>query len=130
MPSILETLSDDLAGSVDRAAPVVVAIHARRRIPSSGVVWRNGIVVAADHTVQKDEAIDVSLAGGRVVQAQVIGRDPSTDICVLRLEGEHEPAPIDVAPLRVGQLVLAVGRPGTETTATLGLVSAVGPAWR
>jgi S1-C subfamily serine protease len=130
MPSILETLSDDLAASVDRITPAVVAIHARRRIPSSGVIWRNGLVVAADHTVQKDDAIDVSLSGGRVVQGQVVGRDPSTDICVLRLDGEHAPASIDVAPFRVGQVVLSIGRPGSESTATLGLVSAVGPAWR
>lgn len=130
MPSILETLSDDLASSVDRTARFTVAIHARRRIPSTGVIWRDGIVVAADHTIQKDEAIDVALADGRVVQAQVAGRDPSTDICLLRLDGDHAPAPIDVAPLRVGQLMLAIGRPGAQATATLGLVSAVGPAWR
>jgi S1-C subfamily serine protease len=130
MPSILETLSDDLAASVDRSNQSVVAIHARRRIPSTGVIWRNGLVVAADHTVQKDDAIDVKLAGGQVAQAHVTGRDPSTDICLLQLDGDHAPASIDVSPLRVGQLALSIGRPGAEITATLGLVSAVGPAWR
>lgn len=130
MPSILETLSDDLAASVDRSSQTVVAIHARRRIPSTGVIWRNGLVVAADHTVQKDEAIDVRLAGGNVAQAHVIGRDPSTDVCLLQLEGDHASASIDLAPLRVGQLTLAIGRPGDDVTATLGLISAVGPAWR
>ena len=130
MSSILETLSDDLAASVDRASPFVVAIHARRRIPSTGVVWRQDLVVAADHTVQKDEAIDVSLADGRVVQAHVTGRDPSTDICLLQVEGSHAPASIDVAPLRVGQLTVSIGRPGKEATASLGMVSAVGSAWK
>jgi S1-C subfamily serine protease len=130
MPSTLESLSDDLAASVDRATQIVVAIHARRRIPSTGVLWRNGLVVAADHTVQKDDAIDVRLADGGVVQAHVTGRDASTDICLLRIESDRAPASIDVAPLRVGQLALAIGRPGADATATLGLVSAVGPAWR
>lgn len=130
MPSLLESLSDDLAASVDRATQFVVAIHARRRIPSSGVIWRPDVVVAANHTVQKDEAIDVRLADGRTVAANVTGRDPSTDLCLLRLDGEHAPASIDSAPLRVGQLMLSVGRPGAEATASLGVVSAVGPAWR
>jgi S1-C subfamily serine protease len=130
MPSILETLSDDLAASVDRATNVVVAIHARRRIPSTGVLWRSGLVVAADHTVQKDDAIDVRLSDGSVVQARVSGRDASTDICLLRIESDRAPASIDLAPLRVGQLTLSIGRPGADATATLGLVSAVGPAWR
>jgi len=130
MPSLLESLSDDLASSVDRASPFVVAIHARRRIPSTGVIWRDGIVVAANHTIQKDDAIDVALADGRVVQAVVTGRDPSTDICLLTLDGTHAPAPIDLTPLRVGQLTLSIGRPGAEATASLGVVSAVGPAWR
>jgi S1-C subfamily serine protease len=130
MSTILETLSDDLAASVDRSTPFVVAIHARRRIPSTGVIWRQSLVVAADHTIQKDEAIDVRLGDGSVVQAHVTGRDASTDICLLQLDGDHAPASIDLAPLRVGQLTLAIGRPGSEATATLGMVSAVGPAWR
>ena len=130
MPSTLEALSNDLAASVDRSTKIVVAIHARRRIPSSGVIWRSGLLVAADHTIQKDDAIDVSIADGRVVQAQVAGRDPSTDICVLRIDAAHSAAEIDLTPLRVGQLALSIGRPGAEATATLGVVSAVGPAWR
>jgi S1-C subfamily serine protease len=130
MSSVLESLSNDLAASVDRATQVVVAIHARRRIPSTGVIWRGDVVVAADHTIQKEQAIDVGLADGRVVQAHVTGRDASTDICLLALEGEHAPASIDLTPLRVGQLALSIGRPGAAATATLGMVSAVGPAWR
>ena len=130
MSSLLETLSADLASSVASAGQSVVAIHARRRIPSTGVIWRQGVIVAADHTVQKDEGIDVALADGRVVKAHVAGRDPSTDLCLLRIEGDHTPASIDVAPLRVGQLTLSIGRPGADVTASLGMVSAAGPAWR
>jgi serine protease Do len=130
MSTILETLSNDLAASVDRSTRVVVAIHARRRIPSTGVIWRRSLVVAADHTIQKDDAIDVGLADGSVVKGHVTGRDASTDICLLEIEGDQAPASIDLAPLRVGQLTLSIGRPGADATASLGMVSAVGPAWR
>ncbi|MBV9879205.1 MAG: serine protease [Gemmatirosa sp.] len=132
MSTTLESLSNDLAAAVDRAGTSVVAIHARRRIPASGIVWRPGVIVAADHTVHKDDDVRVTLADGSDVRATVAGRDPSTDLCVLRVPDAATPAPATVArtPLRVGQLVLALGRPGTAVTASLGIVSAVGPEWR
>ena len=132
MPSALETLSNDLAAAVEQAGRSVVAIHARRRIPASGVVWRPGVVVATDHTVQKDEDIRITLGDGTETRASVAGRDPSTDLCVLRLaEGTPgAPATLRHAPLRVGQLALALGRPGPAVSASLGIVSAVAPEWR
>jgi S1-C subfamily serine protease len=131
MPTTLETLSTQLSDAVDRVAPSVVAIHARRRIPSSGIVWRDGVVVAAHHTVQRDEDITVTLADGAEAHATVAGRDPGTDLVALRLEGSAGTSAerASEAP-RVGQLVLAVGRPGDEVTASMGVVSAVGPEWR
>jgi S1-C subfamily serine protease len=131
MSSALEALSNDLAGAVERAGRSVVAIHARRRIPSSGVLWRPGLVVAADHTVHKDDDVRVTLPDGTDARATVAGRDPTTDVCVLKLpDGAGEAATVARTPLRVGQLVLALGRPGPSVTASLGIVSAVGPEWR
>ena len=131
MSSTLEALSNDLAGAVERAGRSVVAIHARRRIPSSGVLWRPGLVVAADHTVHKDEDVRVTLPDGTDARATVAGRDPTTDVCVLKLpDSTGESAAVTRTPLRVGQLVLALGRPGPSVTASLGIVSAVGPEWR
>jgi S1-C subfamily serine protease len=135
MPTLLEQLSVDLADATARAARSVVAVHARRRIPASGILWRPGLVVATHHTVHKDEDVAVALPDGTRARGAVVGRDPSTDLCVLRLDegapaGGATPAPIAPDPIRLGQLVLAVGRPGTEATAALGFVSAVGPAWR
>ena len=135
MSTSLEALSNDLATAVERAGASVVAIHARRRIPSSGILWRRGLVVAADHTVHKDEDVRVTVgaggAGTRDVRATVAGRDPGTDLCILRLADESlEPATVARGPLRVGQLVLALGRPGAEVTASFGAVSAVGAEWR
>ena len=100
-----------------------MAIHARRRIPASGVLWRPGLVVATHHTVHKDTDVPVLLAGGVRGRATVVGRDPGTDLVVLRLDdegsvGEAAPAELAREPLRVGQLVLAVGRPGDSVTVT------------
>jgi S1-C subfamily serine protease len=127
----LAALSNDLADAVARVSQSVVAIHARRRIPSSGVLWRDGIVAAANHTITRDEDISITLPDGNTAAAALAGRDPSTDIAVLRLESKA--TPVDQAgddQLQVGRLVLAVGRPGTRVTASLGIVSAVGGEWR
>ena len=131
MPTTLESLSADLAAATERAGRSVAAVHARRRIPASGVVWRPGVVVATHHTVHKDADVRVTFDGGQTARATVAGRDAGTDLVVLRLDQEVG-TPADVArdPLRVGQLALALGRPGDAVTAAMGVVSAVGPAWR
>src|SRR5438445_9609386 len=82
----LVALSNDLAGAVERAGRSVVAVNARPRTPSSGVYWREGVVVTADHTVKRDEEITITLPNGRSVPATLAGRDPSTDLAVIRLE--------------------------------------------
>ena len=131
-PSVLQSLSDDLAAAVAKASHSLVAIHARRRIPSTGVIWRPGIVVTAHHTIQREERITVTLADGTSVGATLAGRDPTTDIAVLRLNSEVG-VPIERAATgaaRVGQLVLALGMPGPAVTAALGVVSATGGEWR
>jgi len=129
----LTALSNDLAAAVDTVGRSVVAIHARRRIPASGVVWQPGVVVAAHHTIQRDDDISVTLHDGTTAAATLAGRDPSTDLAVLRLPDGTASAP-PVAPSaetpRVGQLVLALGRPGSSVTASLGIVSALGGEWR
>ena len=129
----LRALSDELAAAVDRAAKSIVAIHARPRIAASGVHWRDGLVVAANHTVRKDQDITITLPDGARTRANVVGRDGGTDLVVLRLDGGNVDTP-EIAPadaLRVGHLVLAVGRPGDEgVTASLGVVSAVSGPWR
>jgi S1-C subfamily serine protease len=130
-PGVLQTLSDELAGAVERAGRSVVAIHARRRIPSSGIHWRPGVVVAASHTIRRDDDIAVTLAGGERASAELAGRDASTDLAVLRLDA-RDVAPARLAPpeLTIGQLVLALGRPGRDVTASLGIISALGDEWR
>jgi S1-C subfamily serine protease len=129
--TVLQSLSDDLAGAAEGVAASVVAIDARRRIPSSGVVWKPGVIVTASHTLHRDEDITLTLPSGDKVPATLGGRDPSTDIAILRTDATVRSVTIDAGDaLRVGQLVLALGRPGASVTAALGIVSALGGEWR
>src|SRR5881275_1873942 len=130
--STLSELSSQLATAVETAGRSIVAINARRRIPSSGIVWRDGVVVSASHTVRSDDEIPVTLPNGDSTVAKVAGRDSATDLIALRVEGTKPyVAPrADLSSLRVGSLVLAVGRPGRNVSASFGIVSAVGEGWR
>jgi S1-C subfamily serine protease len=125
----LLSLSNDLAAAVERAAPAIVAVHARPRLPSTGVLWRPGIVVTAEHAVRVDEEIRVAWSDGRAAPATLVGRDPGTDLAVLRIaESDRVGAEIgDSAELKAGNLVLAVGY---GPRVSWGVVSAVGGAWR
>lgn len=132
-PSTLQALSNDLANAVEKAGNIVVAVNARRRFPSSGVHWRQGIIVTADHTIRRDDEITVTLPDGRTVPATLAGRDSSTDLAVLKLQEANFPtAEIgDTASLRVGQMILAVGRSGESgLSASWGVISALSGAWR
>ena len=129
----LSELSTQLASAVESASNSIVAIHARRRIPSSGIIWRDGIIVSASHTVRSDGEITVSLPSGESVTTTIAGRDSATDLIVLRIKGsaKAKAAPkADASSLRVGSLVLAVGRPGKNVSASFGIISAVGEGWR
>ena len=133
MGSALLALSNDLASAVEQAGRAVVAVNARRRIPSSGVHWRSGVIVTADQTVKRDEEITVTLPDGRTVPATLAGRDSSTDLAVLKLQEVELPiAEIgDAELLKVGHMVLAVARPGENgLSASMGVVSALSGAWR
>jgi serine protease Do len=132
-PSTLSALSSQLAAAVETAGRSLVAIHARKRIPSSGIVWRDGVIVSASHTVRRDDDISVTLPSGESTPATIMGRDAATDLIALRLNaGGSTPvaAKAEAGAARVGSLVLAVGRPGRQATASFGIISAVGEGWR
>jgi S1-C subfamily serine protease len=133
MTGILSQLSDDLAATVARGGSGVARVEARRRMPASGIIWSgDGVIVTAHHVIESDENIKVGLPDGSSVTATLAGRDPSTDIAVLRAQasGLTPAARGNAESLKVGHLVLALGRPGQEARATLGMVSAIGKAWR
>ena len=133
MASVVEGISNELAGMVEAAGPAIVRVEGRRRLPASGIVWSDdGIVVTAHHVVERDDRIGVGLADGKQVDAELVGRDPTTDLAVLRVEGAQPSSAMSAQEddLSVGHLVLALGRPGRTVQATLGIVSALGTSWR
>jgi S1-C subfamily serine protease len=125
----LLSLSNELAGAVERIAPSIVAVHARRRLPSTGIHWRPGVVVTAEHTVRAEDGLTVETGDGRSHAATLVGRDPGTDLAVLMATGlDGSPAPRgDDGALRVGHMVLALGY---GPRASWGVISALGPRWR
>jgi S1-C subfamily serine protease len=131
--SILETISNEFAAAAEKVGSSVVAVHARRRMPTSGIEWKKGVVVTVHHGVQRDEDIQVLLDGGRAVSAKLAGRDPSTDIAVLRIE-EASSGPLqlgDSTSLRLGHLVLALGRTRRgDLVASSGIIGGISGEWR
>src|SRR5216117_621711 len=132
MSTVLQSLSTELADAVESAGRAVVAIHARRRIPASGVHWQPGVVVATNHTINRDENITLTLPDGTTAPVSLAGRDPSTDLAVLKLAGQNLPTAKlrSDSPPAVGELVVALGRPGPSVTASWGVVSRVDGPWR
>jgi S1-C subfamily serine protease len=128
----LEAISDRIAELCDGIAPRLVAIHGPRRRSSSGFIWRPGLVLTADEALEGDEDILITRPDGNQVSATLVGRDPSTDIALLRTE-EQPIADVpfaDTSGLRVGHLVLAVGRQTDGACAALGIVALAGGPWR
>jgi len=133
MSEAFQTLSDGLAGVVAAAGPAIVRIEARRHTPGSGILWSaDGLVVTANHVVRRDDNITVGLSDGQTATATLVGRDPSTDLAVLRVEGATGTplAHASEAEMSVGHLALALARPGRTVQAAFGVVSALGDGWR
>jgi S1-C subfamily serine protease len=131
---VLAAFSDRLAEAVEQAGRAVVRVEARRRYPSSGLIWREGsLVLMADHALEREEDISVGLPDGSSVAATIAGRDPGTDLALLRVKATGL-TPLENGPTpRVGHLALVVARPGATVAASIGAVSAIGgPArtWR
>jgi serine protease DegQ len=125
----LAALSDGMADAVENVAASVVKVNGRRRRSGSGVVFAQNKVLTASHVLEREEDLSVETADGRTLTARFAGRDHSTDLAVLEVEGlDVEPATPAEAEVQVGQISLAVGSHsrGEGPRATLGVVSAVG----
>ena len=123
----LLALSEDLAAAVQHASQAVVAVHGRPHVPSTGIHWRSGLIVTANHTVQTDGEIAVTTPDGQSTSVAVVGRDSTLDVAVLRFGGSGVAAAEigDSDAVRVGHMVLAVG---AGPRASWGVISAIGAA--
>ena len=121
----LQSLSNDLTAAVERAGRSVFGVSGRARLGSTGVLWRPGLIVTADHTVHVDEEVSVTRPDGRTLTARVAGRDPTIDVAVLKVDAPGvEVAEIaDSEAVRVGHIVLALG---AGPRASWGVVSSIG----
>ena len=118
-------LSEKLASVVEQVGPSVVRVEGGHRRPTSGVAWSPTQVVTVARGLDRQELM-VGVEGAEL-KARVKGVDPTTDLALLEVEGALRPATFsDGAGLRVGHVVLRLGRPGETVRATSGIVSAVG----
>lgn len=126
--STLAALSAELAGVVARVGPSVVRVDDGSRLTATGILWsEDGVVLTTSHGVERDDDLVVELADGTRRPATLVGRDPETDLAVLRVPagGLVPVIKADPTAVQVGQLVLALGRPGESgLSATLGIISA------
>ncbi len=125
---MLTTLSSQMADAVERIGTALVMVNGRQRQPASGIVYAANLVLTADHVLEREEDLTIQTHDDRTLAAQFVGRDPSTDLAVLRVNDLGlDAAQAASDPARVGQLTLAVGRPSPAgPMASLGIVSAVG----
>jgi S1-C subfamily serine protease len=132
MASVLETLSNDFAAAAEGVGSSVAAIYGRRWMPSSGIQWRKGFIVTAHHTIRREEDITVVAAGGKSFKANLAGRDPSTDLAILKVSEESAlPIPsFGDGGLKLGHVVLALGRSrGSNLVVSAGIVGGLSGEW-
>jgi S1-C subfamily serine protease len=128
----LSEFSDTMRALVDKTAQRVVAINAGDRDAASGILWRTGLVIAADEALGEEEDVELTMPDGCTATGTLAGRDPSTDIALLRLEGQSatlesfKPA----AAVKSGHLAIAVGRGSNGEIAASGIVKECSGSWR
>jgi S1-C subfamily serine protease len=126
--SVLRSLSSELAGVVERVGPSVARVDDGSRLTATGLLWsEDGLVVTTSHGVERDDNLAIEMGDGSRHAASVVGRDPDTDLALLRVAATGLPAvqTAGTEDVKVGHLVLALGRPGTSgLQATIGIISA------
>jgi S1-C subfamily serine protease len=130
MTNPLTDFSNGLTSAVEKGGASTILVDARKRYPASGIAYTEDLVLTADHVVTREEDIKVTLPDGKELKATLAGRDPGSDLALLRLAEKALTPAKTSSDVKVGQLVLALGRPsGAGTQASWGIVTAIsGPA--
>ena len=126
MTNPLTEFSKGLTDAVEKGGVSTLLVDARKRYPASGIAYAEDLVLTADHVVTRDEDIKVLLPDGKSLNATIAGRDPGSDLALLRL-AEKVLTPAKTSnDVKVGQLVLALGRPDNAgMQASWGIVTAI-----
>jgi len=126
--SVTPGLAQEVAAAVDQLRRVTVQVRMRGAAMGAGVLWEGGLVITNAHVVRGDQAT-IELSDGTVGRGRIVARDLKRDLAALEVEPSPalEPAVVrDSPPLRVGELVIAIGHPGGVVgAATLGIVHVV-----
>lgn len=139
MPSVAQnegwlSLSEEFANAIQSLHQSIVAVHGGGRLSSSGICWRPGLIVTASHAMRREHELSITLPDGSSIPAALVGRDPSTDVAVVRVQETVPLSPVQAtsaADLEVGQLVIAVGRSHLgDLAASSGIVARLGGSWR
>jgi len=130
MSNKLTEFSEALSEAVEKGGASTILVDARKRYPASGIAYAEDLVLTADHVVTREDDIKVMLPDGKTLSATVAGRDPGSDLVLLRVAEKALTPAKTSASVKVGQLVLALGRPSSEgMQASWGIVTAIsGPA--
>lgn len=126
-------LSQAAADAVEQGGAVTALVNARRRMPLSGLLVRQDLILTASHGVEVEQAVQIFLPDGGETTADLVGRDRGLDLAVLKLASpaQSPAAQIQAGEARVGALVVAVGRPSSAgVQASFGMVTAVGSGLR
>ena len=126
MATPLTDFSNGLASAVEKGGASTILVDARKRYPASGIAYAEDLILTADHVVTREENISVLLPEGRTLAATLAGRDPGSDLAVLRLPEKAVTPARTSDQVKVGQLVLALGRPNPEgVQASWGIVTSI-----
>src|SRR5512140_2954273 len=126
MAASLTDFSNGLTSAVEQRGLSTVLVDARKRYPASGIALPEDLVLTADHVVTREDGIKVVTADGRSLDATIAGRDPGSDVAVLRLSEKVLTPAKTSETVKVGQLVLALGRPNDAgIQASWGIVTAI-----
>jgi S1-C subfamily serine protease len=132
--NVVQEFSNATAAAVEKAGKSVLAVNARRHMLSAGIYWREGLIVTANHAVRRADEIEILLPGDRTATASIVGRDPGTDLALLKLTEPRADLPLpeigNPTTMKVGNLVVAVGRVEAGPRASLGIIGVLGGPWR
>ena len=126
MTNSFSEFSEGLSAAVEKGGASTILVDARKRYPASGIAYAEDLVLTADHVVTREDDIKVLLPDGKSLAATIAGRDPGSDLALLRLAEKALTAAKTSDDVKVGQLVLALGRPNSEgMQASWGIVTAI-----